>query len=70
MKLGIIGGGGAAVALLAALTRDSLAPGLVRGFDGVVLHGSGMYVAEPDRMPERSQVTEVHSAEDVAKAVL
>lgn len=49
---------------------NSLDRGLVQGFDKVVLHGSGSYLDEPAQVPDRTQVTEIHSAEDVAKAVL
>jgi hypothetical protein len=49
---------------------NSLDRGLVRGFDEVVLHGSGSYLDERHLVPDRTQVIEVHSAEDVAKAVL
>ncbi|MGW4410711.1 DUF6002 family protein [Nonomuraea sp. NPDC004702] len=49
---------------------NSLDRGLVSGFDGVVLHGSGMYLAKPGLMPERSQVMEVRSAQDIVEAVL
>lgn len=49
---------------------NSVDRGLARGFDGVVLHGSGMYFSQPSQIPDRSQVTEVRSLEDVALAVL
>lgn len=43
--------------------------GLLDGFDEVILHGSGMYLADPEKMPDRAQFTEVSTAEDVVKAV-
>lgn len=48
---------------------NSLDRGLVDDFDEVVLHGSGMYLAEPDHVPDRSQFTVVRSVEEVAQAV-
>ncbi|MFC9227209.1 DUF6002 family protein [Streptomyces hygroscopicus] len=48
---------------------NSVERGLTDGFDEVVLHGSGMYFAEPGAAPEHGQVTEVCTAEDVTKAV-
>lgn len=43
--------------------------GLLEGFDEAVLHGSGMYLNDPARMPDISQMIEVASAEEVAKVV-
>ncbi|EST33751.1 DUF6002 family protein [Streptomyces roseochromogenus] len=48
---------------------NGLERGLADGFDEVVLHGSGMYLADAKGSPDRSQVTTVRNAADVAAAV-